>query len=240
LLSCPPALTRLLGGAEGIDQILPEGAGLPAYDCRSSLMSLPFHLGTTMESIPADVPYLQAEPALAAVWLDRLAAYPGLKVGVVWRGSPTHKNNHNRSMTPEQFSDFLDLDGMTVVNLQKDAGADEIRALGITGPFLDAGPLLNDFADTAACLVNLDLVVTVDTSVCHLAGALGVPVWTLIPFAPDWRWLLKREDNPWYPTLRLFRQPAIGDWQSVVKQVDAALHELAGDTGSRNLKRLVR
>src|SRR5262249_33834276 len=132
----------------------------------------------------------------------------------------------NRSMTVAHFSKFLDVPGLTVVSLQKDATADEIEILdNISGSFLDAAPLLKDFSDTAALMASLDLVITVDTSACHLAGALGVPVWTLLPFSPDWRWLLEREDSPWYPTMRLFRQPKIGDWRSVVERVRETLQQ---------------
>ena len=230
LLSCPSALARLFTGMEGVDEIFPDVRTLPGYDCHAPLLSLPLHFATTPDTIPAAVPYLRAEAAQVHVWRDRLAPLPGLRVGVAWRGNPIHKNDRNRSMAPALFSGFLDLDSIAVVSLQKDGNADEIAALGARGPFLDAGPMLDDLADTAALMTNLDLVVTVDTSVCHLAGALGVPVWTLLPFAPDWRWLLAREhDSPWYPTMRLFRQPAPDDWQSVTARVRAALGDLIED-----------
>jgi tetratricopeptide (TPR) repeat protein len=226
LLACPSPLMRLFRGTDGIDEIFEitaDGFKPPAYDWQAPLLSLPGIMGTTLENIPSGGAYLNSEPALTAVWRDRLAAYPGFKVGVVWRGNPTHRNDRNRSMSPGQFSEFIGLEGLAVISLQKDATPDEINALGLTGAFYNAGPQLEDFADTAALIANLDLVITVDTSVCHLAGAIGAPVWTLIPFASDWRWLRGREDSSWYPSMRLFRQPEAGDWQSVAARVREAL-----------------
>jgi ADP-heptose:LPS heptosyltransferase len=189
-------------------------------------MSLPGIFQTTSYTLPADVPYLQTDPARVEAWRDRLAGYPGLRVGLVWRGNPAH--NCHRLMTAAQFAEFLDIPGLSVISLQKDGTAEEMETLRqVPGPFLDAGPFLDDFSDTAALIANLGLVISIDTSVCHLAGALAAPVWTLIPFAPDWRWLLHREDSPWYPTMRLFRQPKIGDWQSVIERVRAELAPLA-------------
>jgi len=226
LLSCPRSLARLFEDVAGIDGIFPDGRGLPEYDVQAPLMSLPGLFQTTLNTIPASVPYLQSDPARVTAWRDRLAGYPGFKVGIVWRGSATH--DRHRLMTAAQFAGFLDIPGLAVISLQKDGTAEEMETLGrVPGPFLDAGPLQEDLSDAAAAVSNLDLVITVDTSVCHLAGALAAPVWTLIPFAPDWRWLLQREDSPWYPTMRLFRQPKIGDWQSVVERVRAELAERA-------------
>jgi hypothetical protein len=131
-------------------------------------------------------------------------------------------------MTAAQFAAFLDVPGLTVISLQQDGTAEEIEALGhLPGAFFDAGPWLNDFSDTAALIANLDLVISVCTSVCHLAGAMRASVWTLLPFAADWRWLLQREDSPWYPTMRLFRQPKVGDWQSVTQRVRVELVPMA-------------
>src|SRR5262249_30417735 len=128
----------------------------------------------------------------------RLSKYPGLKLGIAWRGRTTHINDRNRSMTAAQFLKFLDIPGLAIVSLQKDATVGEIDLLATkSGSFFDGGPLLKDFSDTAALIASLDLVIAVDTAICHLAGALAVPVWTLVPFAPDWRWLLQREDSPW-------------------------------------------
>jgi tetratricopeptide (TPR) repeat protein len=224
LLSCPPSLARLFKDVAGVDGIFPDSRGLPDYDVHAPMMSLPGLFRTTLENIPAGVPYLQSDPTRADLWKDRLAGYRGFRVGIVWRGSAANRNDRKRSMTAAQFAEFLDIPGLAVISLQKDGTAEEMEKLGhIPGPFLDTGPLQEDFRDAAALMANLDLVVSVDTSVCHLAGALAVPVWTLIPFVPDWRWLLQREDSPWYPSMRLFRQPKIGDWRSVLDRVRAEL-----------------
>jgi hypothetical protein len=225
LLSCPGSLSGLFQGLVGVDGLYPDGRDLPGYDCQVPLLSLPGLLGTNLETIPAAVPYLHQDPARVAAWRQRLAGCAGLKVGVAWRGNPRHKNDRNRSMTAARFAAALSVPGLMVVSLQKDGTAEEIEALRSQGPVLEAGPELKDFSDTAAVMAALDLVVSVDTSVCHLAGALALPVWTLVPFSPDWRWLLGRDDSPWYPTLRLFRQPATGDWESVVAAVAAELRE---------------
>jgi tetratricopeptide (TPR) repeat protein len=222
LLSCPASLARLFRSAAGVDGIFPDGHGLPGYHVHAPLMSVPGLFHTALDTIPADVPYLQADPAQVDVWRDRLAGYPGFRVGISWRGSPTH--DCQRLMTSAQFAEFLNVPEISVISLQKDGTPEEMETLShIPGPFLNSGPLQEDFSDAAALIANLDLVISVDTSVCHLAGALAASVWTLIPFAPDWRWLLRREDSPWYPTMRLFRQPKIGDWQSVVERVRTAL-----------------
>jgi tetratricopeptide (TPR) repeat protein len=224
LLSSPPSLTRLFQTVSGVDEIVPEGAALPAYDVHAPLMSLPGLFQTTLDTIPNTVPYLQPGAAVVAAWKDRLAGYRGFKVGICWRGRPTHPDDRRRSVAAAQFTQFLDVPGLVVVSLQKDVTTDEIKTFGdIPGPFFDASPFLEDFGETAAAIANLDLVITVDTSICHLAGAMAARVWTLIPFAPDWRWLLQREDSPWYPTMRLFRQPKIGDWQSVLERVRGEL-----------------
>ncbi|PKU24441.1 tetratricopeptide repeat protein [Telmatospirillum siberiense] len=206
--------------------VIAEGEDLPSFDVQCPLLSLPHLLGTTVQNIPATIPYLHAHPAMREVWRNRLRGTSGFKVGVVWRGNPSHKRDRNRSMDPAWFSRFLDIPGVAVVSLQKDGRGGEFSALDVPGAFLDAGPLLVDYADTAALIANLDLVISVDTSVAHLAGALGVPVWTLVDLASDWRWLLARDDSPWYPTMRLFRQSRLGDWQPVVERVRAELARL--------------
>jgi tetratricopeptide (TPR) repeat protein len=232
LLSCPPSLARLFKDVAGIDGIFPYGRHLAGYDVHAPMMSLPGLFQTTLDTIPADVPYLRSDPAGVAVWRDRLAGHRGLRVGIVWRSGPAHEGYRKRSITAAQFTEFLNIPGLAVVSLQKDGTVGEIETLGnIAGPFFDASPFLDDLSDTASAIANLDLVITVDTAVCHLAGALAVPVWTLIPFAHDWRWLLQREDSPWYPTMRLFGQPKIGDWQSVLGRVRDELALLTARDG---------
>jgi ADP-heptose:LPS heptosyltransferase len=159
-------------------------------------------------------------------WRNRLASCSGLKIGVAWRGNPSHSNDRRRSLDAELLAQALALSGITLVSLQPNARVPELAALCQAAPLLDAGPALSDFADTAALITVLDLVISVDSAVCHLAGALGHPVWVLLPFAPDWRWLRSGYDNPWYPTLRLFRQPRPGDWVSVFEELRVALAPL--------------
>jgi tetratricopeptide (TPR) repeat protein len=228
LLRCPAPLSRLFAGAGLADQVIGHGPAPPPHDLHVPLLSLPGLLGVEVASIPAAVPYLRADPALAAAWRERLAGRSGLKVGVAWRGNPLHNNDRVRSMTAAVFAAGLDVPGITLVSLQKDAAAAEIAALGPEA--IDAGPGLGDMGDTAALVAGLDLVIAVDTAICHLAGALAIPVWTLISHAPDWRWMLGRADSPWYPTMRLFRQPSRGDWASVMADVRAAL-DLASASG---------
>ena len=212
VLACPAPLAVLFRTLDGVDQLITDGDAVPPHDVQAPLLSLPGLFGTDLASIPAAVPYLRPDPAKVAVWRERLAALRGRKVGVVWRGNPKHGNDSNRSMTAQRFAAFLDQPGLAVVSLQKDARPDELAAL-------DPAAELGDFSDTAALVANLDLVIAVDTSVAHLAGALNVPTWVLLPFVPDWRWLLGRADCPWYPSARLFRQPALQDWDSVVRCV---------------------
>ncbi len=227
MLSCPASLAPLFQGVQGIDEILHDGLNPPDYEFHSPLLSLPGLFRTTLDTIPDCVPYLQPDPARAKVWRERPGGHPGFKVGVAWRGSATNQNDRNRSLTAARFAEFLDIPGLLVVSLQKDGTAAEVKTLGeVRASFLNAAPLEEGLADAAALMTTLDLVISVDTSLCHLAGALGVPVWTLIPFTPDWRWLLEREDSPWYPTMRLFRQPKFGDWPSVLERLRTELIRL--------------
>jgi tetratricopeptide (TPR) repeat protein len=221
LLPTPKALARLFEKIAGIDRIIREEEFLPAHDYRAPLLSLPGIFKTDLASIPAEVPYIAAAKT-------ELPPLKGKKIGVVWRGNPTHTNDHNRSMKILQFAKILKGNDITIVNLQKDASEEELRILGSAGEMFNPAPSFHDFADTAATVAALDLVITVDTSVCHLAGALGVRTWTLLPFAPDWRWLLTQpKTTPWYPSMRLYRQPKIGDWRSVIEAVRT---DLAAET----------
>ncbi len=169
------------------------------------------------------MPYLTA-PAGPS---PEIAAAPGVKarVGIAWGGSPTHKNDRNRSLPLAQFLELAERPDVTLYSLQKGARSKELAATGASAFIRDLDPHIGDFADTARLVDGLDLVITVDTSVAHLAGALARPVWVLVPYAPDWRWLRDREDSPWYPTARLFRQDRAGDWSSLFEQVKRALDE---------------
>lgn len=223
ILLAPKPLARLLRGVPGVERVVVDKADLPAFDLHCPMLSLPLALGTRVETIPAAVPYLSPDPALAAGWRERLGDDSAFKVGIAWRGNPLLGRDRQRSVGPALFSDIFEGMGVTLVSLLPDGQADEIDRLGQGGAVLNAGPDLNDFADTAALITNLDLVVSVDTSVCHLAGALGIPTWTMIEHIPDWRWLKDRDDSPWYPTMRLFRQPTRGDWAAVAEKIKSEL-----------------
>ena len=184
--------------------------------------SLPYRLGVDAENIPADTPYLHADPARAAVWQTRLAPYRGVaKVGLFWAGRPSHANDRRRSLRLAQLAPLARATGAVFIGLQQDERAQEAAPPGMT--FVACGQELKDFADTAALLTQLDLVISVDSAPAHLAGALGRPVWTLLPFRADWRWQIEREDTPWYPGMRLFRQPQPGDWDTVIERVCSEL-----------------
>jgi tetratricopeptide (TPR) repeat protein len=229
-------LYPLLSGLPGVAECSPKSdPSLPAFDLHVPICSLPLAFGTRLDTIPADIPYLPAPPrSRVQAWEerleDRLGPRRGLRVGLVWSGRPTHPNDHNRSIPlpmlsriPDALSRIGDVDAAFIC-LQKDPRPSDRAVLDRTG-IVDLTSHLTDFAETAALVSCLDLVISVDTSVVHLAGALGRPVWTLLPYAPDWRWLLDRDDSPWYPTMRLFRQTADRDWADVLDRVRADLVE---------------
>jgi hypothetical protein len=194
----------------------------PQFDCYMALSSLPRLFGTTLDTIPTDTPYVRVDADRFAHWRSRLRALtPGghRRIGLVWAGRPTHGNDRNRSLALKALEPLATLDDVTLVSLQKgDAGAQVSGYYGAV-PLINVAPEVRDFQDTAAIIENLDLVVTVDTSVAHLAGALGRPAAILLPFAPDWRWLRHRSDSPWYPSVRLYRQTQPRDWNGVVTQL---------------------
>ena len=191
------------------------------FDYHCYLLSLPLFLGLRLETIPANVPYLHAEPALADQWRAHLEPLGHRrKIGLVWAGNPMHTNDHNRSIPLASFAPLAEINDAVFISLQKGGPAAQPPA-GLQ--LFDRMSELSDYADTAALIANLDLVISADTSVAHLAGAMGKPVWTLIPFYPDLRWLLDRSDSPWYPTMRLFRQSRPGDWQTPVRAVTNSL-----------------
>src|SRR5208282_96316 len=175
--------------------------------------------------VPAEVPYLFAEPELAARWREEIGTGPGLRIGIAWHGSATNQNDRWRSVSLGSFAAIARLEDLRLFSLQKGAGSEELRAVAGAWPIHDLGSRFTTFADTAAALCSLDLVIAVDTAVAHCAGALGVPVWVALPFAPDWRWQLGREDSPWYPTLRLFRRTQRGKWQDVFERIAAELRK---------------
>lgn len=227
IFSTKPALIRLLGQYRAVDHLCvsPTDTARLARkaSCQVALMDLPGVFGTTETTIPGPSPYLDADPGLAQAWKKRISQTGALKVGIVWCGSPGHKNDHNRSVAMERFLGLASVPDTLFFSLQKEVSPLAGKALERSG-IIDLGSGFSDFADTAAAISLLDLVVSVDTSVAHLSGAMGKPTWTLLPFSPDWRWMLDRNDTPWYPAMTLFRQPGISDWDPVFEAVMAALN----------------
>ena len=211
--------------------LIRESDPLPPCDCAYVLMSLPYALGThTVADIPSYPSYLSADSILKATWREKIAnltqSPQHLRVGIVWGGNPEHGNDRHRSIPMSRFKQLLNLPKIEFYSLQKGKPLDDLKELPPELVVHDLGSDCQDFADTAAAIANLDLVISVDTSVVHLAGALGHPTWVLIPHVPDWRWLTNREDSPWYPSMRLFRQPALSDWDCVLQQVGQELIKL--------------
>lgn len=222
LLQVPEALAPLVQGLAPNVRLVAPGAAVPPVDWQCPLLSLPHAFGTTLQSIPAQVPYLRADAALVRAWRERLPDDGRPRVGITWSGNPRHGNDRNRSLPLAQFRRIA-VEGFRFVALQPQVREADRAELAAWEGLVDAGPSLRSFADTAALMEALDLVIAVDTSVAHLAGALGRPTWVLLPHAPDWRWLLQRDDSPWYPTARLYRQPAAGDWGPVLDRLRADL-----------------
>jgi tetratricopeptide (TPR) repeat protein len=229
IFEVPRPLAKLMSGLQGIEQIVVRDDPLPAFDFQCPLLTLPRLLRTTLETVPGKVPYLQAVPADTAAWQRRLADLPGLRVGLVWSGDPrsfqpgANAIDRRRSITLAHFAQLADLPDISFVSLQKGEPASQTRCPPPGLQIHDWTGELDDFAATAALIAGLDLVISVDTSVVHLAGALGKPVWLLNRFDTCWRWLLGRDDSPWYPSLRQFRQTRPGEWDGVLSQVRAAL-----------------
>ncbi len=229
LVRCAPELASLVANAPGVAEVVPRGAPLPAFDAWCPLPSLPYLFGTTLDNLPARVPYLQAESAKAARWKDRLADGPAAcRVGLVWASQSKHRTTPTKSVPLARLAPLAGVEGVRFYSLQKGEAAGEALRAPHGLRIADLSEELADFSDTAAAVANLDLVISVDTAVAHLAGAMGRPVWTLLRFAPDWRWLLVREDCPWYPTMRLFRQTRPGDWDAAIAALRQALPAFAG------------
>ena len=222
VVECQPELTRLAASAHGLSAVLARGEPFPPFDFEIPTMSLPLAFGTTLETIRNQIPYLCAKPARISKWQSRLAELPKTrKLGLVWAGGEKNPNNTKRSMTFSDFAALSKIPGIEWISLQK--GPVAAQAASAAFPIHDWTNELHDFADTAALVECLDGVVTVDTAVAHLAGALGKPVWILIPIAPDFRWLMDRTDSPWYPTARLIRQHTHGSWSGAVENLVAKL-----------------
>lgn len=224
VLEVPAALKTLLASLEGVSRVVAEGDPMPPFDLQCPIMSLPLAFGTTLATVPAQTPYIWSDPARRELWkrrLDEAAPSGRPRIGLAWAGNPRQNNDENRSMPLAALAPLYGLDA-TFVCLQPFARENDKATLAQSG-IVDFGPALADFADTAALIDALDLVISVDTSVAHLAGAMGRPLWVLLCRVPDWRWLLDREDSPWYPQARLLRQDKPGDWSTLVERV---MHEL--------------
>jgi tetratricopeptide (TPR) repeat protein len=229
ILRCQKPLRLLLRGAPGIDQIVTQDEPLPDFDAWFPLMSVPLLFPLSIDAIPRWVPYLSAERSLIDYWTARFKTVDGFRIGIHWQGNPRFPNDRFRSIPLACFAPLAGVEGTSLISLQKGAGTEQLRAAPPVFPVIDVGLTLDEihgpFLDTAAILLCLDLVITSDTSLAHLAGALGVETWLAVPHVPEWRWLLGRADSPWYPTLRLFRQKRVGQWSELFSQMAAALRD---------------
>jgi FKBP-type peptidyl-prolyl cis-trans isomerase 2 len=229
LVECQKELVSLLRNMEGIHTIIPYGEQLPDFDVHCPLLSLPLIFGTKLETIPAKIPYISADPTKVKKWREKIGPDgSAVKIGLVWAGNPKPKFGHSRSCSLNAFSPLAKSDNITFFSLQKGETAEQAKDPPEGMKLIDHTEEIHDFSDTAAIIENLDLVISVDTAVAHLAGSLGKHVWILLPIIPDWRWMLNREDSPWYPTMRLFRQPSQGDWESVIAHVKEAFKDSIG------------
>jgi tetratricopeptide (TPR) repeat protein len=227
VLEVQPELKTLLSGLEGIASCHARGESLPAFDVHCPLGSLPLACKTDATNIPAEIPYLRADEQRLAKWRPTLEGLAGKRVALSWAGHARHANDRNRSMDLELLAPLFALDGVSFVSIQRELRDKDAAVLARTPTVRHLGGELADMADTAAVVTLADLVISVDTSVVHLAGAIGRPLWVMLPFAPDWRWTVS-SDSPWYPQARLLHQPSIGDWPSVVATLRDALAEFAG------------
>jgi hypothetical protein len=226
-VSCGRELKRLLTTVSGVSDVWATGESYGYFDYYVPIASLPRVFGTTLDMIPARLPYVTVQAADVARWRRLLGPARGLRIGLAWAGRAGYANDRNRSIPPSLLASLANVAGVEYFSLHKTdstttAPDEPLHATTSDIPgasVVECGPHLRDFADTAALLANLDLLVSVDTSVLHLAGALGMPAAALLPLAPDWRWLLGRDDSPWYPTLRLFRQRAWGDWTTPIQEM---------------------
>ncbi|HZP68622.1 MAG TPA: tetratricopeptide repeat protein [Pseudolabrys sp.] len=224
ILEIPDGLAPLVEKSVRADGIYRRSDPLPQFDVHCPLLSLPLAFGTTLGTVPAKVPYLQAPAARAKAWRAQFAGIRRPRVGLVWSGKPSHKNDHNRSIALSRFEPILSMTGMEFISLQREYRDSDLEALARL-PIRRFDGLLADFAETAAAISELDLVIAVDTAVAHLAGAMAKPLWVLLPHIQDWRWLRERNDSPWYPTARLFRQPPGGGWDEVIAAAAKALSD---------------
>ena len=218
---CQPELKSLLKGIDRIDTLVTKGEDIPSSDFQVPLLSLPYMFNTTLDTIPVRIPYLYPRPKADSVF--HVDDSHGLKVGLVWAGRTTHVNDSNRSIDLKCFRCLLDVEGCQFFSLQVGEARADIKRYGYHHVIKDLGKQFIDFHCTALAILQLDLIISVDTAVAHLAGSLGKPVWTLLPFIPDWRWMLDRSDSPWYPSMTIFRQKEMGGWTPVFEQLKLSL-----------------
>ena len=226
ILRCPAAIKRLLSGCRGIDLLLGDDQEVPWFDVHAPLMSLPGIFETTPATIPANIPYIFPDPDLAALWRDRLSRDASFKIGISWQGNPDFKGDRLRSIPLIHFEPLSKFSGVRLFSLQMGFGAEQLPRDASRWGIADMGL---PFAEKAAAMMSLDLIVTSDTMIAHLAGALGRPVWLAVSYTPDWRWFTRRPDSPWYPTMRLFRQPGPGQWQKVFENMSVELQKILED-----------
>jgi ADP-heptose:LPS heptosyltransferase len=226
IVECQKELVGLVRSVKGVDAVFEKGGELPVFDVWCPLLSLPLLFATTLKTVPANIPYLFAQEELKETWRQKVIGdQPGFKVGLVWAGNPKYRHDRIRSCPLELFAGLEEMKGIQLYSLQKGGAEGDAKSRLQEMGIIDYMDEVNNFADTAALIENLDLVISVDTAVLHVAGAIGKRAWALLPYAPDWRWMLNRTDSPWYPTMKLFRQPKFGDWESVLKEVTQALRK---------------
>jgi len=223
ILEAPPELKELLSSVDGVAAVVARGEALPPHDLHCPLASLPLAFKTALETIPAELPYLRVSESRLAKWRARIEALPSPRIALAWSGRATHVNDRNRSIALAELELLLGMSGLSIVSVQRELRPADAERLANDRRILHLGDELSDFGDTAAVLTLVDLLVSVDTSVVHVAGALGRPAAVLLPFQPDWRWTLDREISPWYPHVSLLRQPQPGDWSDVIARLCAGL-----------------
>jgi hypothetical protein len=227
IFECQPSLIALFKRLQGADQIIAAGSPVPPFDVHIPLLSLPGLFGTTLDTIPADIPYVSVDATPMSV-----EPTTATKIGIAWQANPRHQGHRHKSFSLSSFEALAHLEKVRLFSLQVGPGLEQLATASF--PVTDLGSKfdLTSLADLAAALMNLDLVITVDTAVAHLAGAMGIPAWVPLPLIPDWRWLLARNDSPWYPTMRLFRQTKLGDWGEVFQQITEQVRSEFSDDGN--------
>ncbi len=227
VVECQSQLLSLAASCQGVDRVIVRDSPLPMFDLHCALMSLPAVFKTTLSNIPTNIPYLAADPDRIEYWRRELAAEPRFKVGIVWQGNPKFERDVHRSIRLGEFAPLAEVPGVALLSLQFGEGSEQLATAGL--PITDLGSRAGPLENLAAILVNLDLLITVDTAPAHLAGALGLPFWLALSNRPHWPWLLDRSDSPWYPTARLFRQQEAGNWSTVFAEMAQALWQMQKD-----------